>query len=883
MPSYEERVASVERRLTPAVRQAVERAIALNRVPAPLRAVLAQPARDGLGGRGEPRPEGLAPSAEARGRGHLGAEFGAVPLAGLEAIVQRFGRPPLLIHDDRVVLEDLDDFPEGTDALIRGVERWIPSVGRIEFLNNAMAWGGTGWIVREGGGRSLVITNRHVASVVAGRRADGRAIFLRSPYGPIYGAAIDFLAEEMRLEDTSRTVRLSGVEYLADEAAADVALLRIEATGFVIPPPLELHEGRVRARDLVAVIGYPAYDPRNNVDDQARYFRDLYEVKRFAPGLVMQEPSGTALFSHDCTTLGGNSGSPLIRLEDGRAIGLHFQGLYGKNNAAVGAATVAALLRGERPVAVRLPEAFAERADGHHRADDFTGRSGFVPGFLGDAAPAAPWPGLPGEILETLARPSDNPPEPHELRYTHFGVKYCARRKLPVMTAVNIDGGRTVRIKRGDDQWFTDGRIPREIQLGQANFADPQIDRGHMVRREDPNWGEPAEAQRANDDTFHYVNAAPQHASLNQGKTLWQGLENYILDSARTHGLRACVFTGPVLRRDDEEEEVMIDGAVVPREFWKLVVTLDAGDQDLHATAYLLSQGELIRRLLETRGRREGLEGFTLGAYRTFQLAVSDLSEATGYDFSAYVQADPLRRLDDVQEALTSREPVFLPLESLADIRLGPAKATSAQQEPGDVEATGSAIAVAAVVRAWNDRPEEERAFRADGGEEGASDPHVDPDEPPPVETPQASPLERPARWRVAKALLALRAQVDALAPNRRKASDGTIGDDRHCGHAGALSDHCARMLDGAVAVVTALDITHDPNNGCDAAAIADAIRRSRDPRVKYVISNRRIASAKANWAWRSYGGDNPHTKHCHISVKADPSLFDATSRWTLA
>ncbi len=118
----------------------------------------------------------------------------------------------------------------------------------------------------------------------------------------------------------------------------------------------------------------------------------------------MQEPSGTALFSHDCTTLGGNSGSPLIRLADGQAIGLHFQGLYGKNNAAVGAATVAALLRGERPVAVRLPKAFAERADGHHPADQFADRGGFAPGFLGDATPAAPWPGLPGEILETLAR-----------------------------------------------------------------------------------------------------------------------------------------------------------------------------------------------------------------------------------------------------------------------------------------------------------------------------------------------------------------------------------------------------------------------------------------------------------------------------------------------
>ena len=56
------------------------------------------------------------------------------------------------------------------------------------------------------------------------------------------------------------------------------------------------------------------------------------------------------------------------------------------------------------------------------------------------------------------------------------------------MTAVNIDGEHSVRIKRGDDKWFTDGRLPLEAQLRDVNFADAQIDRGHMVRREDPNW-----------------------------------------------------------------------------------------------------------------------------------------------------------------------------------------------------------------------------------------------------------------------------------------------------------------------------------------------------------------------------------------------------------
>lgn len=238
------------------------------------------------------------------------------------------------------------------------------------------------------------------------------------------------------------------------------------------------------------------------------------------------------------------------------------------------------------------------------------------------------------------------------------------------MTAVNIDGAQTVRIKRGNDKWFSDGRIAGDQQLRSENFNDTEIDRGHMVRREDPNWGEAEEARQANNDTFHYVNAAAQHSLLNQGKSLWQGLENYILDSVRTYGFKACVFTGPILQDVDEVDDVVIDGAIVPQQFWKIVVTLDAAEAGLHATAYVLSQGQLIRKLLEKRSKTEALEGVTLGEYRTFQIAIRDLGDATGYDFAAYEFADPLQKTQRGQEALASGEPVYLPLDTLANIVL---------------------------------------------------------------------------------------------------------------------------------------------------------------------------------------------------------------------
>ena len=93
---------------------------------------------------------------------------------------------------------------------------------------------------------------------------------------------------------------------------------------------------------------------------------------------------------------------------------------------------------------------------------------------------------------------------------------------------------------------------------------------------------------------------------------------------------------------------------------------VNSDGKSLHATAYLLSQGDLIRDLLEKRDRSEANEGFVLGPYRTFQIAVSDLADATGYELSAYVSADPLTT-EPGREA--TELPLFIPLERREDIR----------------------------------------------------------------------------------------------------------------------------------------------------------------------------------------------------------------------
>src|SRR5258708_34659293 len=81
-------------------------------------------------------------------------------------------------------------------------------------------------------------------------------------------------------------------------------------------------------------MGYPAYDSRipepNLMED---IFGKTYNKKRLAPGGITSVEEARLL--HSCTTLGGNSGSAVLDLDTGEALGLHFSGSFLASNYAV--------------------------------------------------------------------------------------------------------------------------------------------------------------------------------------------------------------------------------------------------------------------------------------------------------------------------------------------------------------------------------------------------------------------------------------------------------------------------------------------------------------------------------------------------------------------
>jgi endonuclease G len=255
-------------------------------------------------------------------------------------------------------------------------------------------------------------------------------------------------------------------------------------------------------------------------------------------------------------------------------------------------------------------------------ADSYADRTGYDPMFLGVPVPL---PRLSATMLADVAPVRGR--RDGVLDYTHFSVVMSRSRKVAFFTACNVDGRQSRKLPRpAREAWYIDGRIDEAHQTSDPVYVRNRLDRGHLVRREDPVWGE--EAARANLDTFHFTNCSPQHEQLNQ-KT-WLDLENHILVNLRNKQISGSVLTGPVFAPDDLEYR----GVQIPEQFWKVVVTNDGGQ--LAAAAYVESQRDLLSEL-----------EFSFGTYKTYRVTVARIEELTGLDFGPLRDADTATAHED--------------------------------------------------------------------------------------------------------------------------------------------------------------------------------------------------------------------------------------------
>lgn len=245
----------------------------------------------------------------------------------LEAVVLPDLRPAFDIDTDSFAplpehWRRLNDHKPALSTLIKGV-------GRVDLVGHpSLTIAGTACVAAP----DLLMTNRHVAEHFA--EASGAQL----QFKPGMSASVDLKHEV----GNASSIVLHVVAPAEILHSWDVALLRVAGLpNGIAPLPFAGGAPSVVDGRLAAVVGYPLMDDSSNILDQIRIFRGVFFKKRLMPGTLRGFRSvdsfglQVSALTHDCTTLGGNSGSPLIDVESEVIAGIHFAGKFLDMNFAV--------------------------------------------------------------------------------------------------------------------------------------------------------------------------------------------------------------------------------------------------------------------------------------------------------------------------------------------------------------------------------------------------------------------------------------------------------------------------------------------------------------------------------------------------------------------
>lgn len=262
-------------------------------------------------------------------------KLNAPELFALEAIIIPDKRPPVLIENSDYQITHPLWLHLNDNTARKNIRPALPSVGRIELPGHPRyPFGGTGFVVGDG----LLMTNRHVAEIFCGGL--GRKGLL---FRPGLRAGVD-----LKREISGGSYYFDVTEILLIHPYWDMALLRVEGLpDSVRPLVLSLKSPDELTGNDIVVVGYPAFDPRNNANVQNEVFGGVYDVKRLMPGKLNGETEVASFgkrvpsAKHDSSTLGGASGSAVIAVDTGEVVALHFAGIYLESNYGVPTAALA--------------------------------------------------------------------------------------------------------------------------------------------------------------------------------------------------------------------------------------------------------------------------------------------------------------------------------------------------------------------------------------------------------------------------------------------------------------------------------------------------------------------------------------------------------------
>ncbi|GLS17008.1 hypothetical protein GCM10007874_00230 [Labrys miyagiensis] len=592
----------------------------------------------------------------------------------------------------------------------------IPAIGRVDLTGAPLSWVGTGWLVAD----NIIVTNRHVAQEFAERKGD-EFTFKMGAGGQI-SASVDFLQE---IDNWKQLIfKLIKPLYIEQAPDIDVAFFEIEKVSGndKLAKPIDL-AAQIAVTENIVTIGYPAYDSRIPEPDlMERIYGKIYNKKRLAPGGVTKvEP--TRLW-HNCTTLGGNSGSVVYDLHRGEALGLHFSGSFLKTNYAVRADVVRGLLdrvrqgrasnRAEtRTPQTKLPEppemlATRSSVTGVVRQPGRHGVSLTIPlkvnvsieidpAWIANQRPPQRQAFAGGDDTEDYIDENEGVAEDYRDRVGYdpafLGAEFevtlpVVQRNAEDVLEFDVGGNKqselryehySVVMSRGRRMCFLSAcNIDGNQSRKSARVAwkwDPRIPRSQQIMKEC--YGSPPKFSRGHmtrredpgwgtPDIAKLGNEDSMHVTNTTPQMqafnapIWLALEDYALQHAKEDAMKISVFTGPYF----SEKDPTMYGVRIPLAFWKVIAFIHDETQQLCATGYEMNQEQNL----------QPEEEFVFGAFTSPQLnmatqvSIRSIEARSGVDFGRLVDVDPLASSYESVEGSPTRG-ALLTLEQIQFVR----------------------------------------------------------------------------------------------------------------------------------------------------------------------------------------------------------------------
>jgi Trypsin-like peptidase domain len=199
------------------------------------------------------------------------------------------------------------------------LEAAIASVGRVDYIGHPfITFDGSAFVV----GKNLLLI-----PYIDTLQRNGNPYTFK----PGQSAAVDFGHER----EPTDSLRVQIEEVIGFDTQFSVGLARATLPDTMTPLILSALDPDALGEREVALVGYPAFDQRNDTALMHRIFREVFEVKRLLPGRLrgsrpytLSGKGEVTVLGHDCLSTGGCGNAPLVDVLTGNVVGLHFAGRF---------------------------------------------------------------------------------------------------------------------------------------------------------------------------------------------------------------------------------------------------------------------------------------------------------------------------------------------------------------------------------------------------------------------------------------------------------------------------------------------------------------------------------------------------------------------------